>query len=53
MRFRGREVVYVNLGVEKFNEIIANLEDIATVDERSPLTGKQISITLAPIKAKP
>ncbi len=50
MRFRGREVMYTELGIEKFNEIIESLADIATVDERSPERGRQIYIVLAPQK---
>lgn len=54
MRFRGREVMYVELGNEKFNVIIERLADIATIDERSQLAGKQTYIVLAPLKgAKP
>jgi translation initiation factor IF-3 len=50
MKFRGREVNYVELGLEKFGEIVRRLEDIATVDDQSPLAGKQIHIVLAPVK---
>jgi translation initiation factor IF-3 len=50
MRFKGREVMYVDLGDEKFKTIIERLSDVATVDEKSPLTGKQIYIVLAPLK---
>lgn len=50
MRFRGREVMYVDLGVEKFEEIIQELKDVAVVDERSPARGRQIHIVLAPAK---
>lgn len=50
MKFRGREVNYVELGLEKFEEIVKRLEDIATIDDQSPLAGKQIHIVLAPVK---
>lgn len=50
MKFRGREVNYVELGLEKFDEIVRRLEDIATIDDQSPLAGKQIHIVLAPVK---
>ena len=53
MRFRGREIMYQNLGVEKFEEIIEALTDVAEVDERSPITGRQIYIVLAPVKVAP
>lgn len=52
MRFRGREIVYLDLGVAKFEEIIEALADVSTVDERSPRQGRQIYIVLAPIGAK-
>jgi translation initiation factor IF-3 len=51
MRFKGREVMYVDLGNEKFQLIIDQLADVASVDERSPLSGRQIYIVLAPTKA--
>ena len=50
MRFKGREAMYVKLGLEKFDDIIKKLEDIAVVDERSPMTGRQIHIIFAPGK---
>jgi translation initiation factor IF-3 len=42
--------MYVGLGNEKFDQIIERLSDIASVDERSPLAGKQIYLVLAPVK---
>jgi translation initiation factor IF-3 len=51
MRFKGREIMYIDLGVQKFNEIIEALADCSVVDERSPTNGRQIHITLAPAKA--
>lgn len=50
MRFRGREIVYQDLGQEKFQEIVDKLADVSTVDERSPARGRQIYIILAPQK---
>ena len=51
MRFRGREIMYLDLGLEKFQEIIDELKDISDVDERSPARGRQIYIVLAPTKS--
>ena len=51
MRFRGREVMYMDLGIEKFEEIVEELKDVAAIDERSPARGRQIYIVLAPLKA--
>lgn len=53
MKFKGREAMYLELGVEKFDVIAQRLSDIAIVEERSPLMGKQIHIVLAPSKSKP
>lgn len=52
MRFKGREVAYMALGKEKFDQIVERLADIATVDERSPLSGRQIHIVFAPSNKK-
>ena len=49
MRFKGREIAYVDIGLEKFREINEALKDIAVVDERST-AGKQIHIIFAPAK---
>jgi hypothetical protein len=50
MRFKGREVMYTDLGVDKLQEIITELAEVSTVDERSPARGRQIYIVLAPVK---
>ncbi len=48
MRFRNREAMFMDLGEEKFKLITERLSDIAIVDEKSPLAGRQIFITFAP-----
>lgn len=50
MRFKGREAAFIDLGVQKFDQIVERLADVASVDERSPAFGKQIHITFAPLK---
>lgn len=50
MKFRGREIYYIDLGLEKFKEITTRLEDISAIDDTGPLTGKQIYIVLTPLK---
>jgi len=50
MRFRGREVMYQDLGVQKLKAIIESLADVSTVDEKSPTGGRQIHVTLAPAR---
>ena len=52
MRFRGREAQYLDLGREKFEVIKSRLADIAVVDDKSPIAGRQIHITFAPSKAQ-
>lgn len=51
MRFKGREAMYLDLGREKFEVIVARLADVAVVDERSPIAGRQIHIVLSPSKS--
>lgn len=48
MRFKGREVAYLDLGRQKFEEIAQRLADISSIDERSPIAGRQIHLVLAP-----
>lgn len=52
MRFKGREVMFLKLGNEKFSDIVQRLADVADVDERSPVSGKQIHIVFVPTKTK-
>lgn len=52
MRFKGREVAYLDLGRAKFDLISERLSDIAVVDDRSPLSGRQIHIVFAPAAKK-
>ena len=52
MRFRGREIAYLNLGAEKFDLIVERLADVAVVDERSPVFGRTMYIVFAPQKKK-
>lgn len=48
MRFKGREVIYEHLGKAIFEQIIAQLQDIAGVDESSPLIGRKMILGFAP-----
>ncbi len=50
MRFRGREVAYLDLGLQKFKQIAEALKEFAAIDEESPPRGKQIYIIFAPSK---
>jgi translation initiation factor IF-3 len=51
MRFRGREIVYTNLGAAKFAEIAEALKDVGNIDDQSPAQGRQIHITFSPLKS--
>lgn len=48
MRFRGREVVYANLGQEIFQKIQDMLGEEAIVEERSSITNQKMHITFGP-----
>ena len=48
MRFRGREVVYRNLGEETFRKIAEQLEDLGAIEELTPLQGNRMFMTIAP-----
>lgn len=50
MMFRGREITFIHLGLEKFKDIAASLDEVAVVDAQSPKPGKQIFVTFAPRK---
>ena len=47
VRFRGREVNYVKLGEENLNKFIDELSDIAQVEKKPVLEGKNLFIILA------
>lgn len=50
MRFKGREAMYLDLGLEKLAEVTEALHDVAEVDDQSPPRGRQIYIVFAPKK---
>jgi translation initiation factor IF-3 len=51
MKFnKGREMLHVNLGLQKFDLIAAKLSDIATIDEKSLQNARQLYVIFAPIK---
>ena len=47
VRFRGRELNYVKLGQANLNKFIESLEDIAVVEKKPVLEGKNLFIILA------
>ena len=52
MQFRGREIAFLDLGIEKLKEVTTALEGFATIDSQSNKPGRLIFITFAPAKSK-
>lgn len=52
LRFRGREISHQEIGERILLQVIEELKDIATPENKLKLEGKQIFVTLAPLPAK-
>ena len=52
VRFRGREILNSNLGLDLLNRIRDALEDISQVDQEPSLEGRQLLMVLSPLKKK-
>jgi translation initiation factor IF-3 len=52
VRFRGREILNSDLGLELLNKIKNDLKDIAQVDQEPSLEGRQLLMVLSPLKKK-
>ena len=52
VRFRGREILNSNLGLDLLNRIRDELEEIAQVDQEPSLEGRQLLMVLSPLKRK-
>ena len=50
VRFRGREILNSNLGLELLTRLKDELADIAQVDQEASLEGRQLLMVLSPIK---
>ena len=50
VRFRGREILNSNLGLDLLNRLKEELEDIAQVDQEPSLEGRQLQMVLSPLK---
>jgi len=48
MRFRGREMAHYDIGVEMFQQIKSQLADIAKVESDWVMSGRRLSMVLAP-----
>ncbi len=52
VRFRGREILNSDMGLNLLNKLREELIDIAQVDQEPSLEGKQLLMVLSPIKRK-
>ncbi len=52
MRFRGREFAHQELGMELLKRVVADLEDIANVEQMPGMEGRQMVMVLGPKKTK-
>lgn len=50
VRFRGREILNSNMGLDLLNKLRYELIDIAQVDQEPSLEGKQLLMVLSPLK---
>jgi translation initiation factor IF-3 len=48
VKFRGREIIYADKGIELLNKMAKELEDVAVYERKPVRTGKIISIILGP-----
>ena len=52
VRFRGREILNSDMGLNLLNSLRVELEDIAQVDQEPSLEGRQLLMVLSPLKKK-
>ena len=52
VRFRGREILNSDMGLNLLNKLRSELEDIAQVDQEPSLEGRQLLMILSPLKKK-
>ena len=50
VRFRGREILNSNIGLELLNRLKEDLAEIAQVDQEPSLEGRQLLMVLSPLK---
>ena len=50
VRFRGREILNSNLGLDLLNRVKNELSDISQVDQEPSLEGRQLLMVLSPLK---
>jgi translation initiation factor IF-3 len=52
VRFRGREILNSDMGLNLLNRLRDELEDIAQVDQEPSLEGRQLLMVLSPLRKK-
>jgi translation initiation factor IF-3 len=52
VRFRGREILNSDMGLNLLNRLRDELQDIAQVDQEPSLEGRQLLMVLSPLKKK-
>ena len=52
VRFRGREILNSDMGLNLLNKLRIELEDISQVDQEPSLEGRQLLLVLSPLKQK-
>ncbi len=52
IRFRGREILNSDMGLEILNKIRLELETISKVDQEPSLEGRQLQMVLSPLKSR-
>jgi translation initiation factor IF-3 len=52
LRFRGREMAHQELGMQLLKRVEEDLSEIANVELRPKMEGRQLTMVLAPIKKK-
>jgi|TARA_B100002019_G_scaffold150409_2_gene129455 translation initiation factor IF-3 len=52
VRFRGREILNSDMGLNLLNKLRTELEEIAQVDQEPSLEGRQLLMVLSPLKRK-
>ena len=52
VRFRGRQMLHPELGEEVINKFIDRVKDIAVVEQKAKMEGKNMTALLAPLKEK-
>ena len=50
VRFRGREILNSNLGLDLLNKLKEEISEIAQVDQEPSLEGRQLMMVLSPLK---